>query len=338
MDLNKFQSEEYSGRPVQMPLKGLVTPEKAKIQAQILANSLRKKFRHLSRRFKREGIDCFRLYDWDSPDIRIVVDWYAGHLMVSEYERQQTGPGYLPQMAKAAAKALNVPLDKVHNRHRHTKLQAGPRYGKIDSRGERIQVQERNLKFWVNLNDFLDTGLFSDHRDRRVIISKLAKEKDFLNLFAYTGTFTCAAIAGGARTTVTVDRSKIYIDWARDNLLLNGFLSKNHTLIQSDVQRYLANAYRQGHRFNLALVDPPSFYNDQAAGVSFDINRDHPELLRDVLRIMQPGSDLFFSTNHQRFEPHFETLKVKEIIKITPKTIPEDYRNRNVHNCWQIKI
>lgn len=338
MAMNKFQSKEYNEKPVLLPLKGLVTPEKAKIQAEILGNSLRKKFRHLSRRFKREKIDCFRLYDWDSPDIRIVVDWYAGHLVVSEYERQQTGPGYLPQMAKAAAKALNVPIDKVHNRRRHTKLQAGPRYGKIDSRGERIQVQERNLKFWVNLNDFLDTGLFSDHRNTRVIISKLAKDKDFLNLFAYTGTFTCAAAAGGAKTTVTVDRSKMYIDWAKDNLLLNGFLSKSHTLIQSDVQKYLANAYRQGHRFNLAFVDPPSFYNDQAAGVSFDINRDHPELLRDVLRIMQPGSDLFFSTNHQRFEPRFDGLAIKEIIKITPKTIPEDYRNRNVHNCWQIKI
>jgi 23S rRNA G2069 N7-methylase RlmK/C1962 C5-methylase RlmI len=338
MTINKFQSKEYNDKPVLLPLKGLVTPEKAKIQAEILGNSLRKKFRHLSRRFKREKIDVFRLYDWDSPDIRIVVDWYAGHLVVSEYERQQTGPGYLPQMAKAAAKALNVPIDKVHNRRRHTKLQAGPRYGKIGSRGERIQVEERNLKFWVNLNDFLDTGLFSDHRDTRVIISKRAKEKDFLNLFAYTGTFTCAAAAGGAKTTVTVDRSKIYIDWARDNLLLNGFLSKNHTLIQSDVRKYLSNACRQGHRFNLALVDPPSFYNDQAAGVSFDINRDHPELLQDVLRVMQPGSDLFFSTNHQRFEPRFEALPVKEIIKITPKTIPEDYRNRNVHNCWQIKI
>ncbi|MFA5272289.1 MAG: class I SAM-dependent methyltransferase, partial [Candidatus Omnitrophota bacterium] len=317
---------------------GLVTPEKAKIHAQTLANSLRKKFRHLSRRFKREGIDVYRLYDWDSPDIRIVVDWYAGHLVVSEYERQQTGPGYLPQMAKAAACALNVPIEKVHNRRRHTNIKAGPRYGKIDSRGERIQVQERNLKFWVNLNDFLDTGLFSDHRDTRVIISKLAKDKEFLNLFAYTGTFTCAAAAGGARQTVTVDRSKMYIDWARDNLLLNGFLDKKHTLIQSDVQKYLAQGYHQEHRFNLALVDPPSFYNDQVAGVSFDINRDHPELLRDVLKVMQPGSDLFFSTNHQRFEPRFEALPIKEIIKITPKTIPEDYRNRNVHNCWQLKV
>jgi len=338
MDVNKFQSQEYSDRPMQMPLKGLVTPEKAKIHAQTLGNTLRKKFRHLSKRFKREGVDCFRLYDWDSPDIRIVVDWYAGHLVVAEYERQQTGPGYLPQMAKAAVAALNVPTEKVHNRRRHTKIQAGPRYGKIDSRGERIQVRERNLKFWVNLNDFLDTGLFSDHRDTRVIISKLAKDKDFLNLFAYTGTFTCAAVAGGARTTVTVDRSKMYVDWARDNLLLNGLLNNKHILIQSDVQKYLAHAYRQGHRFNLALVDPPSFYNEQSTGVSFDINRDHPELLRDVLKVMQPGSDLFFSTNHQRFEPRFDGLTVKEIIKITPKTIPEDYRNRNVHNCWQIKV
>ncbi|MCK9615029.1 MAG: class I SAM-dependent methyltransferase [Candidatus Omnitrophica bacterium] len=317
-------------------LRGLVTPEKAKVHAQTLANSLRKKFRHLSRRFKREGIDCFRLYDWDSPDIRIVVDWYAGRLVVAEYERKQTGPWYLPQMAAAVAQVLGVTKDKVYIRRRHTNIKDKPRYKKLNIRGERFKVRERNLWFWVNLSDFLDTGLFSDHRETRIIIGKLAKDKDFLNLFAYTGTFTCAA-AAGARTTTTVDRSQSYIKWAKDNLLLNGLLSAKHTFIQSDVKKYLSRAASQGKRFSLAFVDPPSFYKNEREGVSFDVNQDHPGLIRDVLKVMRPGSDIFFSTNHQRFKPHFEGLAIKEIIKLTPKTIPEDYRNRNVHNCWQIK-
>ncbi|MCK9574003.1 MAG: class I SAM-dependent methyltransferase [Candidatus Omnitrophica bacterium] len=338
MVVNKFQNQKYINDFAQEPLKGFVTPEKAKMQAETLANSLKKKFRHLSRRFKREGIDCFRLYDWDSPDIRIVVDWYAGHIVVSEYERKQTGPGYLPQMARAAAQALNVSKEKVHIRRRHTNVANGPRYNKVDSRGERIKVQERNLKFWVNLSDFLDTGLFSDHRGTRVIISRLAKDKDFLNLFAYTGTFTCAAAAGSARTTATVDRSQSYIKWAKDNMVLNGFLDKKHIFIQSDVKKYLSCAQTQGKRFSLVFVDPPSFYKNEREGVSFDINRDHPELIRDVLKIVRPGSDVFFSTNHQRFEPRFNGITVKEINKLTPETIPEDYRNRNVHNCWQFKI
>lgn len=327
-----------NNRCEQPSLKGFVTPEKEKIHAQTLSNSLRKKFRHLSKKFKREGIDCFRLYDWDSPDIRIVVDWYAGRLVVAEYEREQTTSDYLPQMAQAAARALSVAKENVYIRRRHTNLANKPRYAKLNSSGERFKVRERSLFFWVNLNDFLDTGLFSDHRDTRVLISKIAAGKDFLNLFAYTGTFTCAAAFGGAKSTITVDRSQNYIEWAKGNLTLNGLTDKKHIFIQSDVKKFLSNAYDQGQRFTLAFVDPPSFYKDQRESVSFDINRDHPELLRDVLKVMCPGSDVFFSTNHQRFQPRFENISVQEITKLTPKTIPEDYRNKNIHNCWKIFV
>ena len=319
-------------------LKGFVTPEKACAQAQILANSVIKKYRHLQKRFNRAKIDCFRLYDWDSPDIRIVVDWYAGHLVVAEYERKQTGPEYLPQMADAAAKALSVAPEKVHLKRRHTNVEAGLRYTKLGVGGERFAVNERTLSFWVNLTDFLDTGLYSDHRDTRVIIRKLAEGKDFLNLFAYTGAFTCAAAAGNAKSTVTVDRSESYLLWAKDNLILNGLWNDKHTLVQSDVDKYLAQAKRQGKRFALVFVDPPSFFKDSQERIEFDINRDHPRLLRDVLEVMAPGADLFFSTNHQRFEASFEGLNVAEIVRLNPKTIPEDYRNKNIHSCWRMTV
>ena len=349
--------------------KNFVTPEKTKHHAEILSNRVRKRFRHLSRRFKRENIDCFRLYDWDIPEVRAVVDWYAGHIVVAEYERLQTGPDWLPQMAAAVAQALGVPAEKTHTRRRRTNTKEGPRYGgarqegiptatpsisdlktgtfrrleKIDFRKDRFKVRERDLQFWVNLDDFLDTGLFSDHRDTRVIIRKLAAGKDFLNLYAYTGAFTCAAAAGGAKTTVSVDRSLNYINWTKDNLELNGLWpvtspgqGPRHTLAQSDVAKFLARARRERRRFTLALVDPPSFFNDQNNNVSFDINEDHPELLRNVLKVMAPGSLVFFSTNHQRFEPRFDGLPIKDLIELTPKTIPEDYHNRRVHRCWQM--
>lgn len=322
----------------QSRLKGFVTPEKEAEQARVFSNSLINRFRHFSKKYRRQNIDCFRLYDWDSPDIRLVVDWYAGYIVVAEYERKQTLPEYLPRMAKAAALALNVPEEKVFIKRRHTKIEDGPRYAKIDSRNERFTVNERDLKFWVNLSDFLDTGLYSDHRDTRVIISKLSAGKDFLNLFAYTGAFTCAAAFGRARSTVTVDRSRTYIDWAKDNLVLNGFKGLEHVLLQSDVARFLSAAYRDNKKFDLAFVDPPSFYNDERDQMAFDINLDHPALLEQVIKLMRPGGDLFFSTNHQRFDSRFEGLAVKEIIKLTPKTIPEDYRNKNVHNCWRFKI
>ena len=320
------------------PPKYFITPEKAEFHAQILSNRIRSRFRHLSRRFRRQGIDCFRLYDWDIPEVRAVVDWYAGHVVVAEYERLQTGPQWLPQMAAAVAGALNVPSERTHFKRRRTKAKEGPRYTKMGSRGERFEVRERDLRFWVNLDDFLDTGLYSDHRETRVILGKLASGKDFLNLYAYTGTFTCAAAAGGAKATVTVDRSATCLSWAKDNLELNGLWGPQHSLIQSDTAKYLAQAYREGRRFTMAFVDPPSFFHDRIAGVSFDINRDHPELIRAVLKVMSPGAVVFFSTNHQRFAPRLDGLQVKDLTELTPKTIPEDYRNRRIHRCWQMTV
>ena len=322
----------------QAGLKGVVTLETALNHAQMLSNSVRNKYRHLAKRFRKARIECFRLYDWDSPEIRIVVDWYAGHLVVSEYERAQTGPEYLSQMAQAAASALNVPMENVHIRTRHTNVAGGPRYRRLASKDKRMEVREGELKFLVNLTDFLDTGLFSDHRQTRNIIRKMAEGKEFLNLFAYTGAFTCAAALGNARSTVTVDRSQTYVNWAKDNLELNELWNARHKLVQSDAMKYLVRADQAGTKFDLAFVDPPSFFKEQLTGVDFDIDRDHPDLINKVLKIMRPGSDLLFSTNHQRFNPRFDDIKVKEIISLTPKTIPEDYRNRNIHHCWQIKV
>jgi len=317
-------------------LKGLVTPERAKYQAEILSNRIRNRYRHLAKRFRRQGIDCFRLYDWDIHEVRAVVDWYAGHVVVGEYVRLQTGPEWLPQMAQAVAQTLNLSPEKVHFKRRQTKVKEGPRYSRMGFRGERLEVHERDLRFWVNLDDFLDTGLYSDHRDTRVIIKKLAAGKDFLNLYGYTGAFTCAAAAGNARTTVTVDRSSTNLKWAKDNFKLNGFSGPRHTFELSDVTKFLAREYHQGKRFTLAFVDPPSFFNDHNTGVSFDINRDHRDLIQDVLKVMAKGSEIFFSTNHQRFEPRFDNLAVKDLVEITLSTIPEDFRNRPVHRCWRM--
>ena len=317
--------------------KGFVTPEAAQRHAELLANRVKKRFRHLSRHFKRETIDCFRLYDWDILEVRAVIDWVAGHIVVGEYVRLQTPPEWLPRMAAAVAGALGLPPERVHLRSRRTKTDQRPRYEKAAAKGERIVVRERDLSFWVNLDDFLDTGLYSDHRDTRVIIRKLAAGQDFLNLYAYSGAFTCAAAAGGAKTTVTVDRSATNLAWARDNLALNKLSGPRHSFVQSDVDKYLEEARRQGKRFTLALVDPPSFFKDELRGVSFDINADHPFLLSQVLKVMARGGTVIFSTNHQRFEPRFEGLPVKDLVELTPATIPEDYRNRKIHRCWKMK-
>jgi 23S rRNA G2069 N7-methylase RlmK/C1962 C5-methylase RlmI len=164
----------------------------------------------------------------------------------------------------------------------------------------------------------------------------MAKGKDFLNLFSYTGSFTCAAALGDARSTVTVDRSGTYLDWARDNLKLNNLFGPQHTMARSDATFFLAKAFRERQRFTLAFVDPPSFFHDKKRDKAMDVNEAHPQLLRDVLKVMVPGSTVFFSCNHQRFEPNLEGLPVKELVEITPKTIPEDYRNKKIHRCWRM--
>lgn len=305
--------------------------------AELLANRVAKRQAHLKKRFAREGIEAYRLYDRDIPEVRAVVDWYAGHLVVAEYERLQTGPDWLPTVAAAAARALGVPADRLHLRRRHTGSPDGDRYRRLASGGERFPVRERDLRFLVDLDDFLDTGLFSDHRETRRRVRAEAAGRDFLNLFCYTGAFSCAAAAGGARGTTSVDRNTEYLAWLEENLALNGLARPGHTVVHADVVEYLDRLVEGTKRFGLAVVDPPSFSRNRGPTGGFEVERDHPRLLAQVMAVLVPGGVAYFSTNHQRFEPRFEGLDVAEsIVEITPDSIPEDYRNRHVHRCWRI--
>jgi 23S rRNA (cytosine1962-C5)-methyltransferase len=309
-------------------------------QAAMLANRVKKRFRHLHKRFAREQIDVFRLYDWDIPEIRAVVDWYAGHLVVGEYTRTQSTPEWLPMMGAAVAEAMGVPPEKLHLKERFYGHADGRRYQRVDYTNRLIQVCERDLKFYVNPWDYVDTGLFGDHRDTRQMVRKLAEGKDFLNLFCYTGAFTCYAARGGARTSVSVDRSKTAIEWARKNLALNSIAPKDHRLIQAHAFDFLSKAARRKQRFDLAVVDPPSFYTIRSRDESFDIAREHPALLQAVIRVMRQGATVFFSTNHQNFVPAMEDLPAARLEEITRRTIPEDYVNKrkNIHRCWRITV
>ena len=255
---------------------------------------------------------------------------------VAEYTRQQTGPDWLPTVGAAVARELDVPGERLYLKQRRTGGDDGPRYGRLADVGTRFVVRERDLRFWVNLTDRLDTGLFSDHRDTRRIVRDLSRGTDFLNLYAYTGTFTCAAVLGGAKTTVTVDRSATYCDWVQDNLALNGLAGPRHERIQADTLAFLERAAQETRRWDLVVVDPPSFSQDRGPGVGFDIQRDHPDLLARVLAVTAPGGTVFFSTNHQRFEPRMDELPVASRVELTPDSIPPDYRNRRVHRCWRL--
>lgn len=309
-------------------------------QAEMLANKVTKRFRHLRKRFDRQNIEAFRLYDWDIPEIRAVVDWYAGHLVLAEYMRKQSAPEWLPMMGKAIAAALDVAPENVHLKERRTGKLDGKRYERIDHTDRKMIVSERDLKFYVNLYDYVDTGLFSDHRNTRQMVRAAAQNKDFLNLYCYTGTFSCYAAKGGARSTVSVDRSDTAIRWAKENMALNGVSEEGNTLIQAHTFDFLEKAKRKNQEFDLAVVDPPSYSTSRNDESDFDIVYDHPVLLKGVVELMRDGATIFFSTNHQAFEFYTDELGITEATEITPITIPEDYfsKKKTIHRCWKITV
>jgi 23S rRNA (cytosine1962-C5)-methyltransferase len=309
-------------------------------QAQMFANRVKKRFNHLYKRFARQNIDVFRLYDWDIPEIRAVVDWYGGHLVIGEYMRRQSVPGWLPAMGRAVGEALDVPAEKVHLKQRRAGKQDGKRYKRLDHTNRMFAVAERDLRFYVNPYDFVDTGLFADHRNTRQMVREMAAGKDFLNLYCYTAAFSCYAARGGAQSTLSVDRSQTSIQWARQNLRLNCILPDINRLVQADVLGFLKSAKRRGQIFDIAVVDPPSYSTTRVDQAAFDIFRDHPVLLRAVIDVMRKGAVILFSTNHQGFALRTEDLPDVDVTEITALTIPEDYRNKKktIHRCWRINL
>jgi 23S rRNA (cytosine1962-C5)-methyltransferase len=309
-------------------------------QSQMLANKVKKRFKHLRKRFAGQNIEVFRLYDWDIPEIRAAVDWYAGHLVIAEYTRKQSTPEWLPMMGAAVAAALNVPSEKVHLKERFMGGQEGGRYERLDYTDQKLVVSERDLFFHVNLFDYVDTGLFSDHRNTRQLLREMSEGRDFLNLYCYTGSFSCYAAKGDARRTVSVDRSETAIRWARENMNLNGIPEAENTLVQADTFDFLMKAKRENQAFDLAVVDPPSFSTSREKTHDFDISEDHPMLLAAVVSLMRAGATIFFSTNHQNFEPRLDQLEIADAKEITSITIPEDYvsKKKTIHRCWQITV
>jgi 23S rRNA (cytosine1962-C5)-methyltransferase len=312
-------------------------------QADMFGNRVRKTFQRLRKTMARAQIEAFRLYDRDIPELRLVVDWYAGHAVLGEYVRDQTDvPEFLPAMADALAKALEIPLANVHVKQRRTGAR-GHRYERLERKGERLPVREGDLTYLCNLDDFIDTGLYADHRQTRQMLRAEANGTDFLNLYAYTGAFTVAAAKGGAKSTMTVDASQQYLDWARDNLVQNHLDGPQHTFAAIDVQQWLDWAARAGPgsphplRFDLAWVDPPSFSANRQQGREFDVQRDHHALLTAVIAVMRPGGVVYFSTNHQRFVADLDDLGVT-VADISAQTLPGDYRNEQVHRCWRLQL
>jgi 23S rRNA (guanine2445-N2)-methyltransferase / 23S rRNA (guanine2069-N7)-methyltransferase len=314
--------------------------------AQMFANRLRKNLQRLDPWAERAGIDCFRVYDADMPEYAFAIDLYgraARHVYVQEYaapksvdqesarERRREALAVLPEV-------LAVPIAQVHSRVR--KPQKGSeQYEKRDTQAERHAVQEGGLKFWVNFRDYLDTGLFLDHRIVRAMLREWAKGADFLNLFCYTGSATVYAAAGGARSTASVDLSNTYLDWAHENLLLNGFGDPKHELYRADCLQWLEEQEARGPRFDLIFVDPPTFSNSKRMEGVLDVQRDHVGMIRRSMKLLRPSGRLVFSTNYSRFKLDAQALADLSIEDISAQTIPKDFeRNARIHRCFTLRF
>ena len=312
------------------------SPDQIESQKTMLGNRVVKNFRHRQKLFKKKGIDCFRVYDRDIPEIRLVVDYYAGDWVVGEYVRKQTeGIDYLQSMVEGLATALELPMDRFFQKSRQTKPQTGQRYHRLNKSNSRKVVHEGPLKFLVNLEDYIDTGLFFDHRKTRGMVAEEVAGKSFLNLFAYTGSFTCYAAQAGASQTTTVDVSKNYIQWAQDNLELNDLSGDHHQFVTENAFHFLQDAAKRGEQWDIIVLDPPS-YSTKGLNGEFSILEDHPQLITLAWQLLADGGTFYFSTNHQAFQ--FEKEKLPGTWQEKTKIVlPEDYKGKTPHRLFVAK-
>ena len=313
---------------------------KARQQAELFRNRLAKRARHLRRWPTRRGITCYRLYDRDIPEVPLVVDRYEDHLHIAEYERPHDRDlgqhaDWLDLMARTAGDVLDVTRGHTFVKQR-SRQRGTTQHQHLSDQHYELTVQEGGLKFVVNLSDYIDTGLFLDHRLTRGMVRDAAEGTNFLNLFGYTGAFTVYAAAGGAARTTTVDWSGTYLDWARRNMALNDFSDDRHQFIRCDAVDFLQQP--SSARYDLAVVDPPTYSNSKRTTQDWDVQRDHALLLNQLLTRMKSTGVIYFSTNFRRFKLDEAGVGAGHIREISRQTVPEDYRNKRIHRCWRISV
>jgi len=312
--------------------------------ATMVANRLTKTLRKLKSWREREGITCWRIYDADIPEYAAAIDLYSEAdnnqrwLHIQEYAAPSeidpaTAKRRFSELLAGASEALGIPRERIAIKTRQ-RDKGGRQYGRFAARGEFLTVQEGNARLRVNLFDYLDTGLFLDHRPLRLRLAEEAHDTRFLNLFAYTGAATVHAALGGARSTTTVDLSATYLQWCADNLAENGLGGARHTLVQADVMKWLRTERKQ---YDLIFCDPPTFSNSARAN-DFDIQRAHVALLQAAVDRLAPVGVLYFSNNFRRFRLDEASIAgFAECQEISKATIAPDFaRNPRIHRVWRL--
>ena len=314
--------------------------EKAIIAADF-ANRLRKNLKRLGNWAQREGLEAYRIYDADLPDYAAAIDLYGSYVLVQEYQAPKTIPANvahrrLLNMIAAVAEVLEVPGENIVLKVRERK-KGDSQYEKLSETKRTLLIREYGCCFIVNLWDYLDTGLFLDHRLARRMVGEMSRNRDVLNVFAYTGSASVYAAVNGAHSVTTVDMSRTYLNWARENMKANGIKNPRNQFVQADCLKWIKTC---GDRFDLIFADPPTFSNSRRMEESFDVQRDHADLLRDLKRLLKPGGVIVFSNNKRNFQ--LDTAAVAALgltfEDVSLKTLPEDFsRNKKIHCCFVLR-
>ena len=303
-------------------------------------NRLGKNIKHQLKWAKRQQLEAWRIYDKDIPQFPFAVDVYGEHIHLQEYDtgwlmHPEEYRQWLADVCEAVQFVTGFPAQNIHLKQR-ARQKGTAQYEKTGTAGEDFIVCEHGRRFWVNLDKYLDTGLFLDHRNTRKKVGDTAACKRFLNLFSYTGSFTVYAATGGAISSETVDLSNTYLDWAKRNFELNGMDLAAHRIVRADVFQYLDEAAQQGKQFDLIVLDPPSFSNSKKMLDILDIQRDQAKLVDGAMRLLAPQGTLYFSNNLRSFTLDSALAERYRIKDISRFSVPEDFRNRKIHQCWEI--
>jgi len=315
-----------------------VTPEKL----QMFENRLLKNYKHRIKQAKRQNISCWRLYDHDLPEYPICVEIYENYIYIAEYNRrhalsEEDHAIWLSDTKTIITNITGISIENMYLRVRKRMDHKEEQYEKDETVPEAkiITVQENGLKFLVNLTDYLDTGLFLDHRITRQMVQAEAKDTEFLNLFSYTSSFSVYAAAAGAKNVTSVDLSKTYLSWSEENFALNKLINiVTYQFVHADVKQYLKTL--PSNKYDLVVMDPPTFSNSKRMKSVLDIQLDHVELINDVLRAMKTGGILYFSTNYSKFILETDKIHSTQIKDITKATTPFDFEGRLKRWCYKI--
>jgi 23S rRNA (cytosine1962-C5)-methyltransferase len=310
-------------------------------KTEMFRNRLLKVYRHRSKLARRQQVSCYRVYDNDLTEFPFAIDIYEDKLYVAEYKRNHTlteeeYEAWLEESLLVMEEVLSIPQENIFIKQRQRKQGRHGQYEKTGTERNEFTVMEHGLKFRVNLSDYLDTGLFLDHRITRQMVREQSEGKRVLNLFCYTGSFSVYAAAGGASAVTSVDLSKTYLQWAADNMQLNGFTdAKKYQFNPADVLQYLGTL--PANHFDIVVLDPPTFSNSKRMKDFLDIQRDHVQLINQCLHAMKPDGLLYFSTNSRKFKLATDQIKASSIKDITRQTTPFDFEGKLYRWCYLIK-